>query len=152
MWWPGTELNRRRQPFQGCIQSPYPIEEPRFPFSDPVKYWTQNGRNPREPGGSPQTPANAPETSVSADANQGASYDPQHVFEAKSNLLWSRFARPSYSVVIVKRWILTGTGAASSVGFIPGGGMTSCLTNVTLTSRPFHSLSDFNLLMIFVMS
>jgi hypothetical protein len=24
MWWPGTELNRRRQPFQGCVLPPYP--------------------------------------------------------------------------------------------------------------------------------
>jgi hypothetical protein len=22
MWWPGTELNRRRQPFQGCALPP----------------------------------------------------------------------------------------------------------------------------------
>ena len=31
MWWPGTELNRRRQPFQGCALPP---ELPgHFPFA-----------------------------------------------------------------------------------------------------------------------
>ena len=24
VWWPGTELNRRRQPFQGCVQPSLP--------------------------------------------------------------------------------------------------------------------------------
>src|SRR6202167_5686459 len=33
MWWPGTELNRRRQPFQGCALPP---ELPGHVFRDPL--------------------------------------------------------------------------------------------------------------------
>src|SRR5580700_4691934 len=48
-WWPGTELNRRRQPFQGCsLPNPssctpylYRRSYPHFGRS----YWTQNGPN-----------------------------------------------------------------------------------------------------------
>src|SRR5208282_1504256 len=49
MWWPGTELNRRRQPFQGCSHpdlsscNPYLYRRlhPHFDRS----YWTHNGPN-----------------------------------------------------------------------------------------------------------
>jgi hypothetical protein len=33
MWWPGTELNRRRQPFQGCALPP---ELPGHVFTAPL--------------------------------------------------------------------------------------------------------------------
>jgi hypothetical protein len=52
-WWPGTELNRRRQPFQGCVQSPYLIESTQYPFPNCRKLWTQNGRNSLGGVGSP---------------------------------------------------------------------------------------------------
>jgi hypothetical protein len=48
-WWPGTELNRRRQPFQGCSHpslsscNPY-LYRGSYPHFD-RSYWTHNGPN-----------------------------------------------------------------------------------------------------------
>jgi hypothetical protein len=48
-WWPGTELNRRRQPFQGCSLpnlsrcNPYPYRHSYPHFGR--EYWTHNGPN-----------------------------------------------------------------------------------------------------------
>jgi len=49
LWWPGTELNRRRQPFQGCSRpslsscNPY-LYRRSYTHSD-RSYWTHNGPN-----------------------------------------------------------------------------------------------------------
>jgi hypothetical protein len=49
IWWPGTELNRRRQPFQGCSHpnlssgNPY-LYRRLYPHFD-RSYWTHNGPN-----------------------------------------------------------------------------------------------------------
>ena len=51
IWWPGTELNRRRQPFQGCSHpslsgcNPY-LYRRLYPHFDRI-YWTHNGPNIR---------------------------------------------------------------------------------------------------------
>src|SRR5215469_2156135 len=49
VWWPGTELNRRRQPFQGCSRPSLSSCNPYlYCRSDPhfgVNYWTHNGPN-----------------------------------------------------------------------------------------------------------
>jgi len=48
-WWPGTELNRRRQPFQGCSLPKLTVCNPYlylpFPAHFGPTYWTHNGPN-----------------------------------------------------------------------------------------------------------
>ncbi len=47
MWWPGTELNRRRQPFQGCgrpsLSTCNPYLYCRSDLYFGRSYWTHNG-------------------------------------------------------------------------------------------------------------
>src|SRR5215472_5057278 len=48
-WWPGTELNRRRQPFQGCIPPSVSgdsatSKHERVSFFSP-SFWNHNGTN-----------------------------------------------------------------------------------------------------------
>src|ERR1700678_4304239 len=48
MWWPGTELNRRRQPFQGCALPP---ELPgHFSSAHPARVLSQIEAQPTWPG------------------------------------------------------------------------------------------------------
>jgi hypothetical protein len=42
IWWPGTELNRRRQPFQGCALPP---ELPGHLFARPAGFFMRRNRS-----------------------------------------------------------------------------------------------------------